>query len=205
MSSDQEKPSPSHAEFHEAVQALDNLPNMGPVKKVLGILHRLTGGKAAEAEKAFNPETLKEEFQKGIAILEEEYTKLFKTKLEAMEAGLNTRLSNEMGEFAKNFSAEYDKKVAALKPAEADPSKPAIPNEGRLVNYVMKNGAIRPMLVVSGGDMSPNGKLFYDSTNDVGNFNGADPQNIGDGVEQMWSVPYSADKKPGTWHWPVKA
>lgn len=80
-----------------------------------------------------------------------------------------------------------------------------IPTAGRIVNYVMKDGQVRPFLIVSATDNAPNGKLFYDCTNDSGNFPNQEPVNIGDGVEQLWSVTYSEEKKPGTWHWPTKA
>lgn len=83
---------------------------------------------------------------------------------------------------------------------------------GRLVNYVMKDGAIRPFLVVEAFDGRGlvNGILFFDGKNDAANHvhhlqvhdSGFLPSH------SAWTPGVDFDATgaltPGTWHWPLK-
>lgn len=103
---------------------------------------------------------------------------------------------------------------------------------GRIVNYVMANGKVRPFIIVEPWDSTGivNGVLLFDGSNDKGNFAqmlGHVPDDISEadladlqnsqaayhpeiqGVKQLcaeliYSAPYSDTPKPGTWHWPKR-
>jgi hypothetical protein len=91
---------------------------------------------------------------------------------------------------------------------------------GRIVNYVMKDGQARPLLVARAwGDSGiVNGVLFVDGSNDDGNLPiqvGPVPritsEVVGIGLVKaaatgIWatSVHFDPKKKPGTWHWPER-
>lgn len=82
------------------------------------------------------------------------------------------------------------------------------PSLGRIVHYVMLNGEIRPAIIVrvwqpiahpSCPGMS-NLQVYLDGQNDVQAIAVSGPP------ATMWqgSVFYSADMRPGTWHWPPR-
>lgn len=81
---------------------------------------------------------------------------------------------------------------------------------GRLVNYVMANGVVRPFLVVNAfdGEGTVNGLLFFDGINDA-KIQVVHPRPEPSGALPVFamliaSVSYSEDLLPGTWHWPQK-
>lgn len=81
---------------------------------------------------------------------------------------------------------------------------------GRLVNYVMANGVVRPFLVVNAFDGGGvvNGLLVFDGINDA-KIQVVHPKPEPSGALPVFamliaSVEYSEDKLPGTWHWPAK-
>lgn len=95
---------------------------------------------------------------------------------------------------------------------------------GRIVNYVMLDGSIRPLIVVRVWQSGPvpgyiNGVLIFDGLNDASNFPSRldyNPQTeIGQGPfgpimkvlceEWVTSTHYDEAKSPGTWHWPDRA
>lgn len=67
------------------------------------------------------------------------------------------------------------------------------PTVGRIVNYVLPNGAIRPAIVVRVWD---DGRLqlqqFTDQTND------------GEPLGIVWRTSVVEGCEPGQWHWPVR-
>jgi hypothetical protein len=77
--------------------------------------------------------------------------------------------------------------------------------EGDQVMYVLPNGRSagesRPAFVVRAWNGGPGANLMVltDCTNDFLTGPGAT------GLLWATSVPYSAEKRPGTWHWPEKA
>jgi hypothetical protein len=81
---------------------------------------------------------------------------------------------------------------------------------GRIVNYVMANGVVRPFLVVNAfdGEGTVNGLLFFDGINDA-KIQVVHPKPEPSGALPVFamliaSVSYSEDLLPGTWHWPQK-
>jgi hypothetical protein len=83
---------------------------------------------------------------------------------------------------------------------------------GRIVNYVMKNGDIRPMLIIalieSAVANTVRGIVFHDGSGDVRNFplmllagpSGHVPDHVA-----LVNAPFDDDEElPGTWHWPTK-
>lgn len=79
------------------------------------------------------------------------------------------------------------------------------PTAGRIVNLVMADGQVRPMIVTQvWSDTCVNGTVFLDGQNDF--------KIVPDGIAVMpdgmlgWATSRSLDeaKQPGTWHWPVK-
>lgn len=88
---------------------------------------------------------------------------------------------------------------------------------GRIVNYVMRNFKVRPMVILEpfDGNGAVNGLLFFDGLNDNGNF--PNPRRIGDsgqcsqtaewieGAEFREPFDDGGELTPGTWHWPVAA
>lgn len=82
------------------------------------------------------------------------------------------------------------------------------PTIGRIVNYVMKDLTVRPMVVIKvysdegNGDMI-NGQLIYDGPNDADNIPGGDPPNLGDGMQRITSIAFQGNLiSSNTWHWP---
>lgn len=83
---------------------------------------------------------------------------------------------------------------------------------GRIVHYVMRDGSVRPLLLVNTRDSSGevNGVLLFDGPADNGNFPYTDTMpNAGSGHRETcvtWvpNIKYddSDTPAPGTWHWP---
>ncbi|MDX2140307.1 MAG: hypothetical protein SF123_19630 [Chloroflexota bacterium] len=76
--------------------------------------------------------------------------------------------------------------------------------EGRIVHFVLDNGAHRPATVVNAwkdvalyqSEGRVNLLVFLDGENDA--------EHVGMDAGDTWwrtSVPFSDDKTPGTWHW----
>jgi hypothetical protein len=87
-------------------------------------------------------------------------------------------------------------------------SRPAV-TIGRLVNYVLQDGQIRPLLVVRvWGDVPINGYvngiLYFDGSNDARVLPHEHPNPAGMPMQWVTSIHYDAEKKPGTWHWPER-
>lgn len=84
--------------------------------------------------------------------------------------------------------------------------------EGRIVHYVMIDGAHRPAIIVNvvnkqTGEVNMN--VFTDPFNDVEKLhpvhNALKPA-IASGIFPIWgTLPDEVDKVPGTWHWIEKA
>lgn len=80
---------------------------------------------------------------------------------------------------------------------------------GRIVNYVMKNGEVRPLVVVRvwQSGMHPgylNGVLLIDGLNDEGQLPSLtiERENLVPPAIWITSTWYDENKVPGTWHWP---
>lgn len=101
-----------------------------------------------------------------------------------------------------NQQAEAPRKIAGLV-------------AGRIVNFVMKGGCLRPLLIVrvpADGIGIVNGVLFFDGLNDIGNFPatlGAPlvRDSYGRTLSSLWASGVGYDETgdlEGTWHWPTK-
>lgn len=81
--------------------------------------------------------------------------------------------------------------------------------EGRIVHYVLPNGAHRPAIVVqvwSQTTGTSNLQVFLDGTNDKTSFDGVEnPPDVSKGMMWGLSATYSETPTPGTWHWIEKA
>lgn len=95
-------------------------------------------------------------------------------------------------------------------PAVSQPPRITI---GRTVNYVLKDGQVRPFLIVRVWGDNPfpgnvNGVLIFDGSNDAHVLPNAEmnPHHNPAGNPQVWltSVHYDANKAPFTWHWPER-
>lgn len=89
------------------------------------------------------------------------------------------------------------------------------PSLGRIVFYVLKDGQVRPAIVVRlGPDLSPsyppttvNLNVQLDGDNDGrhnGHWTGITEEEGKARVAWRTSVAYSEEPKPGTWHWPPR-
>ena len=82
--------------------------------------------------------------------------------------------------------------------------------EGRIVNYVMADGAVRPLIVVNAWDRTGvvNGVLLFDGLNDRSNHPVAlvaDDSGFPPTVARwITSARYSESAEPGTWSWPKR-
>lgn len=89
-----------------------------------------------------------------------------------------------------------------------------IATPGRSVHYVMKDGSMRPLLIVHvfPNEAEPhnpmvNGHLALDGENDRDNDPGAqelDKTEEAPLVRWATSVSRNDEKQPGTWHWPER-
>lgn len=71
------------------------------------------------------------------------------------------------------------------------------PSTGRIVHFVMPDGACRPAVVVRVWEEGRcNLQVFTDGSND-----GAGHES---GIKWATSVSYSEEAKPSTWHWPER-
>lgn len=97
-------------------------------------------------------------------------------------------------------------KVERVDPWPAPPSTPPpVVTVGRTVNYVLKDGQIRPLLVVR--VWSPvyiNGVLTFDGSNDANILPCEHPNPAAQPTMWLTSIHYDAEEKPGTWHWPER-
>src|SRR5579859_3110440 len=80
---------------------------------------------------------------------------------------------------------------------------------GRIVNFVLKDGQVRPLMIVRVWGDSPmpgyiNGVLLFDGSNDANVLPHEVPNPVGVPVMWVTSVHYDAAKVPGTWHWPER-
>jgi len=80
-------------------------------------------------------------------------------------------------------------------------------SEGRIVHYVLQDGAHRPAIIVRNWN-SPGGccnmQVFLDGVNDEGITHVA-TDDARRGMQWCTSILYSAKPQPGTWHWPEMA
>lgn len=89
------------------------------------------------------------------------------------------------------------------KRARKEPAEAPKPSLGRMVHYVLKDGCPnagdhRPAIIVRVWPDTVNLQVFFD---------GDGTPHLNDGqLNTLWkcSVPYSAEPKPGTWHWPER-
>jgi len=76
---------------------------------------------------------------------------------------------------------------------------------GRIVNYVLADGQVRPLMVthVQGAALGHvNGVLFFDGSNDARVLPREHTDPAGQPYMQLAVIRYDANKTPGTWHWP---
>jgi hypothetical protein len=82
------------------------------------------------------------------------------------------------------------------------PETVQLPTIGRIVNYVMAVGVIRPMMIVRVMDADNgviNGQIFRDGAGD----DRYDARGLAN-LKWVSGVRYDASKVPGSWHWPER-
>lgn len=120
---------------------------------------------------------------------------------------------NKIAEGLQEAVASVAKTATDVGQSVADEAKalllPASPSLGRIVHYVTRDGGIRPAIVTA----VFNAKMDQDEphpgiSNLVVFLDGPNDGLVaGLGSQTLWvgSALHSADKKPGTWHWPARS
>ncbi len=85
---------------------------------------------------------------------------------------------------------------------------------GRMVNFVMKDGSVRPLIITATFNTTDdpakamvNGHLLLDGSNDRENnpyIEKPDPEKDAPMTQWVTSAHHDFDKAVGTWHWPER-
>jgi hypothetical protein len=94
-------------------------------------------------------------------------------------------------------------------PPKVMEAKPPTVTIGRTVNFVLKDGQVRPFQIVRvWSNVYVNGVLTFDGSNDANILPNCEtyphPDPAGRPIMWLTSIHYDANKTPGTWHWPER-